>query len=190
MHGQSIPRAFFINKARPEVYTIQRGVANSIIDPTSSNIEMKNKEETKRSLQFLHSSDYVSRHTGTGAVTRRPLMPTAAPKKEHNVQVIPCQEEMRLRACVTIIDVPETIYDEEHATNDKEIAAAALAIYDGEYATLPSLDREFAVAVFIATYDQETATATLASYNEEVVAAATLATCREDTDVEDPDWQG
>jgi hypothetical protein len=117
-------------------------------------------------------------------------MPTAAPKKEHNVQVIPCQEEMRLGACVHITDVPETIYDEEHATNDKEIAAAALAIYDGEYATLASHDREFAVAVFIATYDEETATATLASYNEEAAAAATLATCREDTDVKEKPGRG
>ena len=54
MHGQSIPRAFFINKALHEVYTIQRGVANSIIDPTSSNIEMKNKEETKRGCDITH----------------------------------------------------------------------------------------------------------------------------------------
>jgi hypothetical protein len=34
MHGQSIPRAFFINKALPEVYIIQRGDAISLIDTT------------------------------------------------------------------------------------------------------------------------------------------------------------
>jgi hypothetical protein len=126
-------------------------------------------------------------------------MPKAASKKEHNVQVIPCQEEMGVEACVHIIEVPEpnrdntykeeTIYDEELATNNRKIAAAALAIYDGEYATLASHDREFAADVFIATYDQEPTAATLVSYDEEVAAAATLATCREDTaDVEGEPW--
>jgi hypothetical protein len=199
MHEQSIPRAFFINKALPEVCTIQRKDATSLSDPTSTNIEMKAKEETKRGLQFLHISDYVSRQSGTITDTRRPPMPEAAPKKEHNVQVIPCQEEMRVGACVHIIDMPEThrdntykeetIYDKELATNDKEIVAAALAIYDGKYAILASHDREFAAAVFITTYDEEPTAATLASYDEEVAAAATLATCREDTaDVEGEPW--
>ena len=106
---------------------------------------------------------------------------------------------MRVEACVHIIDVPgthhantykeETICDEELATNDKEIAATALAIYDGEYATLASYDREFTAAVFITTNDKEPAAATLASYDEEVAAAATLATYDEDTaDVEGEPW--
>jgi hypothetical protein len=86
-------------------------------------------------------------------------MPNAAPKKEHNVHLM--SETHR-----------DNTYKEELATNDKEIAAAALAIYDREYATLASHDRELAVAVFITTYDKE--------------PAAALDTCREDTtDVEE-----
>jgi hypothetical protein len=61
MHGQSIPRALFINKALPEVYIIQRGDAISLIDTTSTTVEMKAKEETKRGLQFLHISDNMPR---------------------------------------------------------------------------------------------------------------------------------
>jgi hypothetical protein len=52
MHGQSIPRAFFMNKALPEA-----------------------KEETKRGLQFLHITDNLPRQSGTIAVARRPPMP-------------------------------------------------------------------------------------------------------------------
>ena len=71
-------------------------------------------------------------------------MPNAAPKKEHNVHIIDVPETHRDNTYKE-----ETTYDEELATNDKEIAAAALAIYDEEIATL-------------ASYGMETAAATLA----------------------------
>jgi hypothetical protein len=103
MPGQSIPRAFLMNKALPEA-----------------------KEETKRGLQFLHISDNMPRQSGTIAVARRPPMPDAAPKeKEPNVQVTLCQEDRRDEACVHT-------YDEEFVTlarYDKKPAAATLANY-------------------------------------------------------------
>ena len=55
--------------------------AISLIDPTSTTIEMKAKGETKRGLQFLHISDNMPRRSETNTATRRPLMPDAALKK-------------------------------------------------------------------------------------------------------------
>jgi hypothetical protein len=67
MPGQSIPRAFFMNKALP-----------------------KTMEETKRGLEFLHISDNMPRQSGTIGVARRPPMPDAPLKEkegEPKVQV-------------------------------------------------------------------------------------------------------
>jgi hypothetical protein len=78
IHGHSIPRAFVINKALPEVVVIQTGDAISLIDPTSAIITMDAKDKTKRGIQFLHISDDMPRQTGTVAVARRPPVPTAS----------------------------------------------------------------------------------------------------------------
>ena len=78
IHEHSIPRAFFINKALPEVFVLQTGNAISLIGPTSVIIQVEAKDKTKRGIQFLHISDDMPRQTGTVAVARRPPVPTAA----------------------------------------------------------------------------------------------------------------
>jgi hypothetical protein len=67
MPGQSIPRAFFMDKAFP-----------------------KNMKETERGLEFLNISDNMPRHLGTIAAARRPPVPG-----EPKVQVTPCREDRR-----------------------------------------------------------------------------------------------
>jgi hypothetical protein len=81
MHGQSIPRAFFINKALPEVCIIQRGDATSLIDPTSTNIKMKTKGETRRGLQFLHISNNMPRQSGPLLLPGGPRCPMPPRRK-------------------------------------------------------------------------------------------------------------
>jgi hypothetical protein len=180
IHGHSIPRAFFINKALPEVVVIQTGDAISLIDPTSAIITMDAKDKTKRGIQFLHISDDMPRQTGTVAVARRPPVPNAASmkKREPNLQETLCQEDMRDKTRMHIIDEHETPDDAGMHVQDEESAAATLATYDEEFAataTLAIYDEEFTAAT-LATYDDEIAAATLATYDEEFAAAATLAT--------------
>jgi hypothetical protein len=166
MHGQSIPRAFFMAKALPEA-----------------------KEETKRGLQFLHISNNMPRQSGTIAVARRPPMPDATPKKKEGqpkVQGTLCQEDRRDEAydeefatlarydkesaaatLANYIDAPETHHDAGmHAGNTYKEET----IYDEELIatdTLATNDEEF---VAVASYDEEVATATLTTYDEETAA--------------------
>ena len=110
--GNSIPREFFINQALPEVLINQARVVISLIGSTSATIRMDVKNKTKRGIEFLHIIDGVPRQTGTVAIARRPSVPnTASEKEEPNVQETLCQEDMRDKTCMYIINVPETMDD-------------------------------------------------------------------------------
>jgi hypothetical protein len=186
IYGQSIPRAFFINKALPEVFVIQTGDAISLIYSTSAIIKMEAKEETKRGIQFLHISDDMPRRSGTITVARRPHMPDAAlkkKKKEPNVQETLCQEDMRDETCLHIIDAPETHHDAGmHADNTyKEEAIDKTCPEKGKH-DMPRttvhdiLNTKSNHNNSWQTSPRQEFAATLAIYDEEFAAATTLAT--------------
>jgi hypothetical protein len=105
IHGHSIPRAFFINKALPEVVAIQTGAAIRMSGPTPAVITADAEDKTKRGIQFLHISDKMTRQTGIVAIARRAPVPNAASRKkkeEPNVQETLCQENMRGKTCMHI----------------------------------------------------------------------------------------
>jgi hypothetical protein len=106
----TVPREFFINQALPEVLINQTGVVISLIGSTSAIIRMDVKDKTKRGIEFLHIIDGVPRQTGTVAIARRPSVLYIPSKREvPNVQEILCQEDMRDKTSMHIIDVPETM---------------------------------------------------------------------------------
>jgi hypothetical protein len=133
IHGNSIPREFFINKALPEVFVNQIGDVISLNGSTSAIIRMDVKDKTKRGIEFLHIIDDVPRQTGTVAIARRPSVPNAASKKEEpNVQEIRCQEDMRdKKTCMHIIKVPETM-DDAGMHADNTCQQAMYETYRGE----------------------------------------------------------
>jgi hypothetical protein len=120
-----------------------------LIGSPSAIIRMDVKDKTKRGIEFLHILNGMLSQTGTVDVARRPAVPDAASKKgEPNVQEILCQEDMKDKTYMHIIDVPGAIANKNFNTYSPE---------DGQTYYMASMTETERIAMTAFTSDERKA---------------------------------